>query len=164
MTGSKQTPILIVDDYGIVVRIIRHHLKRIGFENVDSASNGAEALEKLKAKRYALILSDWHMEPVTGFQLLQRVRADPDYAQTPFIMSTIESRPQYVSAARSAGATDYILKPFNAAVLRAAIVDAFARNAGFEQVFRIDALPGASLKAKGAALQMARSTGYVAGS
>ena len=148
MTKSTQTPILIVDDYAIVVRIIRHHLKRIGFENVDSASNGAEALEKLKAKRYDLILSDWHMEPITGFQLLQRVRADPDHAHVPFIMATIESRPQYVSAARNAGATDYILKPFNAAVLRAAIVDAFNRNVALDQTFRIDAMAPGAIKTR----------------
>ena len=131
-------PILVVDDYALVVRIIRDDLRRIGFENVDGALNGAEALEKLQARRYALIMSDWHMEPMTGFQLLQRVRADPHYVDVPFIMATIESRPQYIAAARDAGANDYILKPFNAALLRAAIIGVFEPTRGREPRFRFD--------------------------
>lgn len=138
MTPSKNTPILVVDDYALVVRIIRDDLRRIGYDNVDGARNGADALEKLQGKRYALIISDWHMEPITGFQLLQRVRADPHYADVPFIMATIESRPQYVAAARSAGASDYILKPFNASLLRAAILGVFDLGEGRERHFRFD--------------------------
>jgi two-component system chemotaxis response regulator CheY len=131
-------PILVVDDYALIVRIIREDLRRIGYENVDGALNGAEALEKLQAKRYALILSDWHMEPMTGFQLLQRVRADPHYADVPFIMATVESRPEYVTAAREAGASDYILKPFNTALLRAAIIGVFDHSADRDPRFRFD--------------------------
>jgi two-component system chemotaxis response regulator CheY len=131
-------PILVVDDYALVVRIIRDDLRRIGYENVDGALNGAEAIEKLQAKRYALIISDWHMEPVTGFQLLQRVRADPHYTDVPFIMATIESRPQYVAAASQAGASDYILKPFNTALLRAAIIGVFEPKGSGGARFRFD--------------------------
>ena len=130
MSEARHTPILVVDDYAMVVRIIRHHLKRIGFENVDAASNGAEALERLASKRYSLVMSDWHMEPVSGFQLLQRIRADAKLAGLPFIMATVEARPQYVAAARREGATDYILKPFNAATLRASITAALSRQGG----------------------------------
>jgi two-component system chemotaxis response regulator CheY len=138
MPISRQLPILVVDDYHLIVRIIRADLARIGYENVDGALNGAEALEKLHAKRYALVISDWHMEPVTGFQLLQRMRADPYYRDVPFIMATVESRPDYVAAARDAGATDYILKPFNTALLRATILGAFEPSTGVPRNFRFD--------------------------
>ena len=114
-------PILVVDDYNTMVRIIRNLLKSIGYENVDDASNGEEALAKIKAKSYGLVISDWNMEPMTGFELLQRVRQDPAIAGTPFIMVTAESKTDNVVAARKAGVSNYIVKPFNAQTLKAKI-------------------------------------------
>src|ERR1700752_3903008 len=96
-------PILVVDDYQTMVRIIRNLLKQIGFENVDDASNGEEALAKIKAKEYGLIISDGNMEPMTGFQLLQKVREDATRSHLPFIMVTAESKTDNVVAARNAG-------------------------------------------------------------
>ena len=89
---DTSTPILVVDDYATMVRIIRNLLKQIGFENVDDASNGEQALEKIKTKSYGLIFSDWNMEPMSGIELLHKVRADPLTANIPFIMVTSESR------------------------------------------------------------------------
>src|ERR1700734_905056 len=100
-------PILVVDDYQTMVRIIRNLLKQIGFENVDDASNGEDALAKLQSKNYGLIISDWNMEPMTGFQLLQKVREDELYANIPFIMVTAESKTDNVVAARNAGVSHY---------------------------------------------------------
>jgi two-component system chemotaxis response regulator CheY len=114
-------PILVVDDYGTMVRIIRNLLKQIGYENVDEAANGEVALEKIRAKKYGLVISDWNMEPMTGFELLQNVRADAANAETPFIMVTAESKTDNVVAARRAGVSNYIVKPFNAATLKAKI-------------------------------------------
>ena len=114
-------PILVVDDYNTMVRIIRNLLKGIGYENVDDASNGEEALVKIQSKKYGLIISDWNMEPMTGFELLQRVRQDPATAETPFIMVTAESKTDNVVAARKAGVSNYIVKPFNAQTLKAKI-------------------------------------------
>ena len=119
-------PILVVDDYNTMVRIIRNLLKSIGYENVDDASNGEEALAKIKAKSYGLVISDWNMEPMTGFELLQRVRQDPTIASTPFIMVTAESKTDNVVAARKAGVSNYIVKPFNAQTLKAKIDQALA--------------------------------------
>ena len=119
-------PILVVDDYNTMVRIIRNLLKSIGYENVDDASNGEEALAKIKAKTYGLVISDWNMEPMTGFELLQRVRQDPTIASTPFIMVTAESKTDNVVAARKAGVSNYIVKPFNAQTLKAKIDQAMA--------------------------------------
>src|SRR5271168_5573357 len=119
-------PILVVDDYQTMLRIIRNLLKQIGFENVDDASNGEDALAKIGAKEYGLIISDWNMEPMTGFQLLQRVREDQKHSHIPFIMVTAESKTDNVVAARNAGVNHYIVKPFNASTLKAKIDSVFA--------------------------------------
>lgn len=118
---DPSTPILVVDDYATMVRIIRNLLKQIGFENVDDASNGEQALEKIKGKSYGLIFSDWNMEPMSGIDLLHKVRSDPATASTPFIMVTSESKTDNVMAARKAGVSSYLVKPFNAAQLKAKI-------------------------------------------
>ncbi len=122
-------PILVVDDYQTMVRIISNLLKQIGFTNVDEASNGADAFEKIRTGSYGLIISDWNMQPVTGFELLQKVKADPSLAETPFIMVTAESKTDNVIAARKAGVSSYIVKPFNAQTLKAKIDAVFAARA-----------------------------------
>jgi two-component system chemotaxis response regulator CheY len=119
MPADFSMPILVVDDYQTMVRIIRNLLKQIGYENVDEASNGQAALEKIHEKRYGLVISDWNMEPMTGFELLQKVRADSAHTDVPFIMVTAESKTDNVVAARRAGVNNYIVKPFNAATLKA---------------------------------------------
>jgi two-component system chemotaxis response regulator CheY len=118
MPVAPELPILVVDDYGTMVRIIKSLLKQIGYEDVDDAANGEAALEKIKTKRYGLVISDWNMEPMTGFELLQRVRADSTNSATPFIMVTAESKTDNVLAARKAGVNNYIVKPFNAQTLK----------------------------------------------
>lgn len=111
-------PILIVDDYKTMLRIVRNLLKQLGFDNVDEATDGAQALEKARAKTYGLIISDWNMEPMTGYELLKEVRADNQLKDTPFIMVTAESKTDNVVAAKKAGVNNYIVKPFNAATLK----------------------------------------------
>ena len=115
------TPILVVDDYQTMVRIIRNLLKQLGFEDVDDASDGSTALAKLKKRQYGLVISDWNMEPMTGYELLQKVRADEALKATPFIMVTAESKTENVIAAKKAGVNNYIVKPFNAQTLRTKI-------------------------------------------
>ncbi|MCB1412049.1 MAG: response regulator [Xanthobacteraceae bacterium] len=112
------TPVLVVDDYATMIRIIKNLLKQIGFDNVDGASDGSAALEKMRGKKYGLVISDWNMEPMTGYDLLKEVRSDTDLARTPFIMITAESKTENVIAAKKAGVNNYIVKPFNAAVLK----------------------------------------------
>jgi two-component system, chemotaxis family, chemotaxis protein CheY len=118
MAVDMSMPILVVDDYNTMVRIIRNLLKQLGFENVDEASDGSMALTKMRAKKYGLVISDWNMEPMTGFELLQQVRSDGALKPTPFIMVTAESKTENVIAAKKAGVNNYIVKPFNAATLK----------------------------------------------
>ena len=118
MAVDLQMPILIVDDYKTMLRIIRNLLKQLGFDNVDEATDGQAALARLKAKPYGLVISDWNMEPMTGYELLKQVRADEALKKTPFIMITAESKTENVIAAKQAGVNNYIVKPFNAATLK----------------------------------------------
>ena len=76
MAVDLSIPVLVVDDYRTMVRIIRNLLRQLGFEDIDDASDGALALAKMRDKRYGLVISDWNMEPMTGLQLLKEIRAD----------------------------------------------------------------------------------------
>jgi two-component system, chemotaxis family, chemotaxis protein CheY len=117
MAVDKRTPILVVDDYKTMVRIVRNLLHQLGFEDVDEANDGASALAKLRARRFGLVISDWAMEPMNGLELLRQVRADPELKALPFIMITAENREDRVATAEQAGANGYIVKPFTAETL-----------------------------------------------
>jgi two-component system chemotaxis response regulator CheY len=123
---DRSRPVLIVDDYKTMLRIIRNLLKQIDIEHVDEASDGAEALLKLRAGDYGLVISDWNMVPMTGLDLLREVRADARLRDLPFIMITAESKTENVVAAKQAGVSNYIVKPFNAETLRDKIGKAMA--------------------------------------
>jgi two-component system, chemotaxis family, chemotaxis protein CheY len=125
MAVDLSMPVLVVDDYNTMIRIIRNLLKQLGFENIDDASDGSAALNKMRGKKYGLVISDWNMEPMTGYDLLREVRADPNLATTPFIMITAESKTENVIAAKKAGVNNYIVKPFNAATLKTKIEAVF---------------------------------------
>lgn len=118
MAVDLSMQVLVVDDYKTMIRIIRNLLKQLGFENVDEAEDGSAALAKMRTKQYGLVISDWNMEPMTGFELLKEVRADDRLKETPFIMVTAESKTENVVAAKKAGVNNYIVKPFNAATLK----------------------------------------------
>ena len=129
MTLDPTAPILIVDDYATMLKIVRSLLKQIGYENVDAAPNGAAALEMVQAKTYALVISDWNMEPMTGYELLIKMRQSETNAETPFIMVTAESKAENIVAARKAGVSNYLIKPFNAPALKAKIDQVFNKQA-----------------------------------
>jgi two-component system, chemotaxis family, chemotaxis protein CheY len=117
--------ILVVDDYKTMVRIIVNLLTQLGFKNIDDAADGRAALEKLKSRSYGLVISDWNMEPMTGYELVQSVRADPALKSLPFIMVTAETKTENVIAAKQAGVNNYIVKPFNAATLKQKLTTVF---------------------------------------
>ena len=119
MAVNKNIKIMIVDDYATMLRILRNLLKQLEFGNVDDASDGEDALRKLKTNGpYDLIISDWNMQPMTGIDFLKQVRADDKMKHIPFIMITAESKAENVVAAKQAGVSNYIVKPFNAETLK----------------------------------------------
>ncbi|MTJ82621.1 MAG: response regulator [Telmatospirillum sp.] len=122
MAVDKNMHVLIVDDYKTMLRIIRNLLRQIGFVNIDEATDGSMALQMMRGGNYGLVISDWNMEPMTGLQLLREVRGDAKLKNTPFIMVTAESKSENVIAAKEAGVSNYIVKPFNAETLQAKMV------------------------------------------
>ena len=118
MALNTSLPVLIVDDYQTMLRILRNLLRQLEFNNVDEANNGDEALQKLRESQYNLIISDWNMAPMTGLDLLKQVRGDAKLKHIPFIMVTAESKTDNVIAAKQAGVSNYIVKPFNAETLK----------------------------------------------
>jgi len=125
MSLDLSISVLVVDDYKTMIRIIKNLLKQIGFTDVDDASDGTMALEKLKEKSYGLVISDWNMEPMTGYELLKHVRSDDSLKHIPFIMVTAEAKSENVVAAKEAGVDNYIVKPFNAQTLKGKIETVF---------------------------------------
>jgi two-component system, chemotaxis family, chemotaxis protein CheY len=126
MAVDLTMPVLVVDDYNTMIRILRNLLKQLGFDDIDDAPGGSAALSKMREKRYGLVISDWNMEPMTGYELLKEVRSDPNLSRTPFIMVTAESKTDNVIAAKKAGVNNYIVKPFNAQTLKSKIEAVFA--------------------------------------
>jgi two-component system chemotaxis response regulator CheY len=114
--------VLVVDDYSTMRRIIRNLLSQIGYTDVEEAVDGQDALTKLRSGvNFGLVISDWNMEPMTGYDLLREVRADDKLKTMKFIMVTAESKTDNVVAAKKAGVDNYIVKPFNAATLQSKI-------------------------------------------
>ncbi len=115
MAVSMSMPILIVDDYNTMIRILRNLLRQIGFTNIDEASDGRTALAKMQAKTYALVISDSGMSPMSGVEFLRHVRADERTSRTPVVLVGDSSDE---SLASDAGAAGCLIKPFNAQILK----------------------------------------------
>ena len=121
MSLNKNMRVVIVDDYTTMLRILRNLLRQLEINNVEEATDGDTAFQLIQKAPPDLIISDWNMVPVTGLELLRRVRADAKTKHIPFIMVTAESKTENVVAAKQAGVSNYIVKPFNADTLRAKI-------------------------------------------
>lgn len=118
MRPISEIKTLIVDDHREMITIIRRMLLQFGFKEIDDANDGPSALVKLRANPYGLVISDFIMEPMDGLELLRTIRADRELASLPFIMVTASSEERHIVAAKEAGITAYILKPFTPAILR----------------------------------------------
>jgi two-component system chemotaxis response regulator CheY len=121
--------VLVVDDYATMRRIIKNQLTQLGYTDIDEASTGEDALAKLREAHYGLVISDWNMEGMTGYDLLRTVRNDETLKKTPFIMVTAEAKADHAIAAKEAGVDSYLLKPFNTTVLESKIGAAMAGKA-----------------------------------
>jgi len=122
MSVDMSMPVLVVDDYKTMIRIISNLLRQLGFSNIDEASDGGRALQLMRSRPYGLVISDWNMEPMTGLDLLKEVRSDIKMKDNPLIMVTAESKVENVVTAKSAGVNNYIVKPFNADTFKAKLV------------------------------------------
>lgn len=124
----EHPPILVVDDQEKLLRLVVMLLSRIGFPDVDGVSSGPEALEKMRERRYALVISDLDMEPMDGLTLLREIRGDDDLMNTPFILTEASFEFEDINLAHQAGADAFILKPFDIAVLKAKLKQVINRK------------------------------------
>lgn len=115
--------VLVVDDEPVMRLVLRNRLRQLGFADVDEATDGHDALAKLRADSFGLVLSDWNMQPMNGIELLRSVRSDPQLKGLPFILATGEGRDAHVAAARAAGVSGYLLKPVEVEALRLELVN-----------------------------------------
>lgn len=128
MTIHHFSSILIVDDSGAVRSVVRKLLTQLGYRNLDEASDGEAALEKISEKHFGLVISDWNMEPMSGQVLLENVRTNKQYANLPFIMMTADPSVEKIVQAKKAGVTCFIKKPFRAEELQAKILQSSTNN------------------------------------
>ena len=128
MPVDKTMPILIIDDYNTMLKIVRGLLNQLGFTNIDEATDGSMAWNMMQEKPYKLLLCDWNMEPMNGLDLLKQIRASDKFKTMPFIMVTAETKAENILIAKQAGVNNYIVKPFNLATLKMkmqAVIGAF---------------------------------------
>ena len=125
MTDYKMK-ILVVDDFSTMRRIVKNVLKQLGFENIDEAEDGAQALAKLKNSNYGFVVTDWNMPNMDGLDFFKATRAEPNLKELPFLMVTAEAEKEKVIMAIQAGVNNYIVKPFNAQTLHSKIEAVFA--------------------------------------
>lgn len=122
MTVDMNMKVLIVDDYTTMLRVLHNLLRQMNFTDIEEAEDGSAALQKLRQDTYGLVISDWNMEPMSGMDLLKEIRADDTMKDLPFIMITAESSSENVIAAKEAGVSNYIIKPFTAETLQTKLV------------------------------------------
>ena len=108
---------LVVDDFSTMRRIVRNLLKELGFNNVQEAEDGVDALNKLRGEAFDFVVSDWNMPNMTGIELLRAIRADEKLKHLPVLMVTAEAKRENIIEAAQAGASGYVVKPFTAATL-----------------------------------------------
>lgn len=108
---------LVVDDFATMRRIVRNLLKDLGYNNVEEAEDGNDALGKLQLSPFDFVISDWNMPNMDGLQLLNEIRKDERFKAIPVLMVTAEAKKENIIAAAQAGASGYVVKPFTAAIL-----------------------------------------------
>ncbi len=113
----KDLTVLVVDDFLTMRRIVRKILRDLDFQNIIEAEDGSTALDILKTTKVDLIVSDWNMPKMTGLDLLKHVRGDDSIKDTPFLMVTAEAQKENIIEAVKSKVSNYIVKPFTAAIL-----------------------------------------------
>ncbi len=121
--------VLVADDFATMRKIVRNILKQIGFEHILEAEDGAAALLLIKQEKVGLVVTDWNMPNMSGLELLQALRRDPETAKVPVLMVTAEGLKENVLEAVKAGVNNYVVKPFTAEVLEEKIEAIFRKLA-----------------------------------
>ena len=113
MALDLQIKILVVEDFNVTRKLEIKALKKIGFNNIVEAENGRAGIKKIEEEKdIELIISDWNMPEVNGFELLQWIRSNDNYKDIPFIMVTAQAEKKDSTMALDTGANNFITKPF----------------------------------------------------
>lgn len=117
---DPKTRVLVVDDMMTMRKIVIKNLKDMGFTDIQDAADGNLAFDALSKSNppIGLIISDWNMPNCSGLDFLKKLRADPKFAKTPFIMLTAEAEKHQIIEAIKSGVTNYMVKPFTADILK----------------------------------------------
>lgn len=115
--AAKDLSFLVVDDFSTMRRIVRNLLKELGFNKIEEAEDGVDALEKIRAGSIDFVVADWNMPNMDGLELLKTIRGDDALKHIPVLMVTAEAKKENIIAAAQAGASGYVVKPFTAATL-----------------------------------------------
>ena len=127
-TLDKNMPILVVDDFSTMRRILKTCLNQLGFSNITEAEDGKVALDKMNAGSFKLVISDWNMPNMMGIDLLKAVRSDEKLKTTPFVLVTAEGQKENVIEAAKAGVSNYVIKPFTADTLQTKLEAVFNKK------------------------------------
>ena len=109
---------LVVDDSPTMRRILCNTLNEIGYDDLDEAEDGAQALEKLTSDQFDFLITDWNMPNMNGLELTKTVRKDANLGEMPILMVTTRGMKDDVLAAMQAKVSNYVVKPFTAEILR----------------------------------------------
>ncbi len=104
--------ILAVDDSPTMRRIIVNTLKRAGYEDVTEASDGKDAIAKMKVEQFNFVITDWNMPEMDGLTFVSQVRSLDEFRDMPILMVTTRSVKDDIIEAMKAGVNNYIVKPF----------------------------------------------------
>ena len=103
--ADKNLRFLVVDDFATMRRIVRNLLKDLGFNNVDEAEDGQDALARLRESKFDFVISDWNMPNMDGLELLSEIRKSSELSHLPVLMVTAEAKKENIIAAAQAGAS-----------------------------------------------------------
>ncbi|AIS57873.1 histidine kinase [Vibrio coralliilyticus] len=106
------TKILAVDDSVSIRQMVSHTLRDAGYE-VETANDGRDALNKVASSKFDVVISDVNMPNMGGFELVKALRDKPQYKFVPILMLTTETSTEKKQQGKSAGATGWLVKPFN---------------------------------------------------
>jgi two-component system chemotaxis response regulator CheY len=114
---KENVEILLVEDAPVIRSIMKIQLQQMGFANINEAPDGSIALDVLQSKKIDLIISDWNMPVMSGYDLLKEVRGNSELKDIPFIMVTAEASASRINMALQLKVDELILKPFTLEIL-----------------------------------------------
>ena len=125
MSVKASIKILVAAEFAASRKVLVYTLEQLGFDNLEEVTDAYSALVRLKSALFELVITDWEMSKMSGLQLLQQIRADPELKQIPVLMVSEDTNPQNIVAATKAGVNAYLIKPFELASFAEKMEDIF---------------------------------------